>query len=1366
MKKYNTIILSIIFISGILFASTNPVWKVRIKAENDKLTDTIKTGYILKKSSQPSLLPSSTFDGKKFAVIKSNPLFDIKEDFTIQATILLPKLPTASYARIIAREKFNPRGGYALALRRDGSFVFWASGRTWVNSNLKVNPGTETTVGVMAYDGRLFLFVDDKFSRPSEFDGPVCLPTDTDIRLGNDFTGTIKDIAISDTAVYRDKVSPGNNDWKLPASLRDNNLRGDVVLNGWWAGRPAGSTKKYLKTHVPDIGRKPKIINEFYREFELPVSWKKRKITLEIGNCSHDAAIFINGKKLTTIKSDKRFIETELPVGNNTKKIKLLVQTGMISDDVWLRSYPRNETTITESFITTSFQQKNIRIRLAGKGKVGETMIPTVNIYELNSDTPIKTITAKQPVRIDVNGNWQADLTAEWKNPKLWSRWHPNLYAYTAQISNKNGDITDKTLKREFGFREVWIENGRFIVNGVPISICDDAWEGTLGYKNIMRKQAIVMLKNLKSMGITGGFRIRCDALLNAGDEIGMLFEVDAGSMVRFNIWDPNSGLTPMTGKEDTDDIRRKIIRWREHPSIISWRSNAPYCLTGMHPDYAGQNYDPWFYYPANKNVERAKAGQQIFKQMVGLMQKLDPSRIVGTHVSPYSPIDGLTRYLCDNLDLQEREEYFDHWFRSDRPKIIWVHEFGIPIMNHYFIRRIDHQMGHTGLFPKIHLEAAARLFGQQAYLFEDNETISKWGSMPYMEFCKLPGVQKAVAEQAYHIWRSWRTYGANLSAHHILNKHGFEYIASNDPIMRYGFSEENDPRISGLAFIPQKEPFPIKKVDRLLPAGKAILRGMNPLLAYIGGPDTQFNNKDHLYFSGKPIRKALILLNDFDDDVTIDGKWELTAPDGTVVTNGIIHDTVKAGHRALTDFPIEFTSPNVTERTDFKLRIKVSANLPGALEDTFDITVFPPHKQPKINFTGNMWCMNISDDATHETRHAIINRENAQFLKSAGLHPSLVKGLRTFIFKGNSPKAAADLYNGRHLVTEGIPQPGDLLIIPRQTLLAHRDNRQKTLRILEDIGLDDLVKRGLRVIIFEQDLPNIFGIVTEDTRPRRVFMSASDHPVFEGLMPSDLWYWTGKSTLVTAITPTAHTERSFPDRVWHSSTDNSVATRTMIRPQVGAVRALAVSGFDLAESPLLEVTRGKGRILFCTMNVTTRYGKDPAATRLVDNMFKYMTTVKEPDPELNTVATVPVNSPNVVVRKNLFRAAVPQGCDGWGITQGELFFRESIYTNNWITRKLPDFSIPVFAGTENDPLPKIIRKNPATGLYESTLDITTFKTGWSQRKVLWVKNTLIVNQGGSLPNGPALKHHGRLTDLYPIVWVENFVHPYTANIW
>jgi hypothetical protein len=239
----------------------------------------------------------------------------------------------------------------------------------------------------------------------------------------------------------------------------------------------------------------------------------------------------------------------------------------------------------------------------------------------------------------------------------------------------------------------------------------------------------------------------------------------------------------------------------------------------------------------------------------------------------------------------------------------------------------------------------------------------------------------------------------------------------------------------------------------------------------------------------------------------------------------------------------------------------------------------------------------------------------------------------------------------------------------------------------------------------------------------------------------------------------------NFPDRLWQVSNTNAVATTTLYRPQTGAARALAVSGFDLGETPLLEVVRGKGRILFCQLDVSNRYGHDPAATRIVDNMLEYMASAPQPPGKLNEVTHLKPDGRQVVQRPNVFRAAKPAGADGWGMTNAELFFRESLYTGHWVTRTRPEGIVPVLASAQGDAPPQVIRRS-VSGQYEMTLDESLFSTGWARRKVGFLRAAMIINQGGTSDVGPGLNLHGNPTRLYPHVWIEGFVHPYTAACW
>ncbi len=1154
-------------------------------------------------------------------------------------------------------------------------------------------------------------------------------------------------------------------EWELPSMfLRDNGLRGDVILNGFWLGKPADASKAAEKVRVPDDGVDRKAF-EYTREFTLPKGWEKRRLLLELGPVTEDGSVILNGKELGPVLKNKT-TEFALPQPVEGKQ-SLTVRTGVVNGDIWLRSLPADAPQIEDSYLMTSFRNKEVRIRLAGKAAKGIEPRPVVKLYaDKDGKELVKTIDAKEPLKIAGDGAWQCELAAEWKDAKLWSRWHPNLYYYTVEIVDASGTTSDKLLPRRFGFREVWIEDGRFVINGVPITGCGDSWEGAVGYNNAVKEQAERMIKNLKAMGLCMGFRVKCDVMMDVADELGFLIDADAGSLVRINIWDPKSGLTDMSGHENLEEITARVKRLREHPAIICWGSNAPFSHNTLYAGQVGLDPAPWDYFPDNRNAPRAREAHLIFKKMTEFLSQLDPTRAVATSNSPFSPIETCTRYLCDNLDLQEREQFFDYWAQSGRPKVIWAHEFGAPFQGHYYIRRTSFQHPHTGAFPKIHTELAARLFGEDVYVTEPDDLLRRWPTMWYDEHRTTPLVQKAVSEQVYNIWRAWRTQGVNASAHHIATADAFALPTKKKAEERYGLSQIEDPRRPGLSRITKPTGFPLLDVDQLLPGGQAYLRGTNPLLAYIGGPDGQFNTKDHLFYAGTPVRKAAIVLNDWDDPAALEGGWRLVDAKGAVIASGAVKGEVNPGARALTQFPIEFEAPKVDTRTDYMIELELKANLPGALSDRFALTVFPKVQPKPITFSGTIWKLNLSDDRVHERQHFFWNRDNESMLKAAGVDATLVKGLKTFEYMGYSPDAVRALDKSRELVTAGTPAPGDLLLIPRHCLRTFTDDRQLNLRLLEEMGLDKLIEDGLRVIVFEQNLPNILGVNTEDTRPRRVFMAAKGHPVFDGLEPSDLTYWSGDADLCDSFSPITMSEREFPDRVWHTSNLNAVASKPLIRPQVGAARALAVNGFDLGESPLLEVAKGKGRILFCQMDVTNRYGVDPAATRLVDNILRYMTSVEPPDPAKSAVALLKPDDKEVVMRKEVFRAAKPEGKAGWGITQGELLFRESLYDNNWLTKKLPAKEMPVLAGAEKEGRPLVIRTDAATGQHATTIDESLFQTGWSKRKAAWLKAALIINQGGSLKDGPGLAHHGRQLDLYPHVWVENFVHPYTGELW
>ena len=52
-----------------------------------------------------------------------------------------------------------------------------------------------------------------------------------------------------------------------------------------------------------------------------------------------------------------------------------------------------------------------------------------------------------------------------WKNPVLWDVESPNLYSMSVSLV-RNGKDADTLPAKDFGFREAWVENGEFRMNG------------------------------------------------------------------------------------------------------------------------------------------------------------------------------------------------------------------------------------------------------------------------------------------------------------------------------------------------------------------------------------------------------------------------------------------------------------------------------------------------------------------------------------------------------------------------------------------------------------------------------------------------------------------------------------------------------------------------------------------------------------------------------------------------------------------------------------------------------------------------------------------------------------------------------------
>ncbi|MDH7569747.1 MAG: hypothetical protein QHJ73_09190, partial [Armatimonadota bacterium] len=237
-----------------------------------------------------------------------------------------------------------------------------------------------------------------------------------------------------------------------------------------------------------------------------------------------------------------------------------------------------------------------------------------------------------------------------------------------------------------------------------------------------------------------------------------------------------------------------------------------------------------------------------------------------------------------------------------------------------------------------------------------------------------------------------------------------------------------------------------------------------------------------------------------------------------------------------------------------------------------------------------------------------------------------------------------------------------------------------------------------------------------------------------------DFRYWRDSSDLIPPWPdpgPLPPDRYAYPERFWKWGNTNAVATYVIEKPQTGACRALLDGGFDLMETPLLECAVGRGRILFCQVDVTSRWGTNPVATRLAENLLSYLAAAPEPRPDA-PAPLLPGAKEVLWDTRTADRGVPPEGPMGWGISRADLFFRETLV--------LP---APKSA-PEGGYIATLEGGRVACGLNPEALPDARLRV--KARRIL---AALRINTGGSDQDGPALSNHGNDDVLYPVKWPD-----------
>jgi hypothetical protein len=1031
------------------------------------------------------------------------------------------------------------------------------------------------------------------------------------------------------------------NVWRMGDAWRAKTpTREKICLNGLWRFRPVVEAKEadtvpkpndcwgwfpvpgiWTGSTTPDLWVQPLVLSPWIEEridlrkmdqawtkrtFTAPAEWAGRRVWFEATMVQTQAKVFVDdqpageiwfpGGKLELTKLIRpgreqtlAVLVTARPVEKESSvfmapdriiKNKASLKNKGLTGDVYLESEPAAEA-VDGVQVITSYRKKRIDFAVdltnPGTGKVQLV----ARIMERGRE--VKTVSS--PL---VDAAATITFGDGWRNPKLWDTDATgNTYTVGISLRDENGRLLDEYEPVRFGFREFWIDGRNFLFNGSPIHL--RALHNTndnVGAGRATLARCLLAMERMKEYGfnffISGNYNFSpgevgyIDSLLDAADQSGVLCSFSLPHIKDFNM------------KLDDPDQRARyevLTRWliqrvRNHPSVVLYAMN--HNATGYYGDqnplkmdgiYSPDAFGEKLTYKGSSY--RSKARQQA-ALAAEIAKSIDPTRPVYHHQSGNLGDMHTVNIYLNWAPRQERDDWMSHWEAEGRKPMFFV-EWGLPHISSWssyrgpqFIWRCD---AYQSLWDS---EFAATYVGERAYEMTKRKCESlaleeslwkegkpfRWSTLNRY----LHGTEECYLEiNSLFVdtnWPSHRTHGVSAMLpwdqgemwRRTGNSSSQELEWKGRNLQQPGLVTCLDP--SGSQYVNDNATNPWEPSS----LGRAFLRWNMPLCAYIGGAPGAFTEKGHNALPGDTLRKQLIVVNDTRREQSCRIAW--TSPFGM----GTDRVSVAPGGKAMV--PIKLRVPNDAKPGAYELSATFAFADESKQTDSFSLDVLAPSKP------------------ADRARVALFDPkgDTAKLLRASGLRYRKV----------DAGDALADT---------------DLLVIGREALAGAG-------------ALPELarIRAGLKVLVFEQDADTLrdrLGFRINVHGLRQVNARVPAHPAFAGLNSDNLRDWRGAATLVPPyLQGLPEVEKHNPKwnwcgfdntRVWRCGNRGAVASVLIEKPPRGNWQALADGGFDLEYAPLLEGVFGKGRVIFCQLDVSGRTESDPAAEQLCRNLVAYL---------------------------------------------------------------------------------------------------------------------------------------------------------------
>lgn len=632
----------------------------------------------------------------------------------------------------------------------------------------------------------------------------------------------------------------------------------------------------------------------FRRSFEVPATFRGRRLKLNFGGVKYNSRVFMNGKNVggcfggyeaftLDVTDAIRFDgPNELVVGCHdwtgvftSEKEKIAFPERADADSV--RSVPAdrilspvggifgsygiwNNVTleavsavhIKDVFIKPSVRKKELVVEYTlvnESGSAVETRLGAVvedaGVEALRIDAVAISIPAGQSAKVA--------LRKAWPNPPLWSQVDPHLLWLRSSLDG--GD----QLGTRFGFREFWVEGDKYFLNGSRINLLATSWWPP---QNVMDREEIRKAwLNVKKIGCVA-FRTHTQPWpslhYDVADEVGLLMIIEGA------VWNDDDTYRiydPRFWDNYASHLKSMVEQHRNRPSVVMW---------SLENEFLGGRLN-----------DKSSAKKDLVR-MGQLVRQWDPTRPL------FYESDGDPDGVADCIGIHYPHEYpdFTCWPNDSR----WLEKpASIP---HMFLN------------------------GAEKFEWRRDKPL-------YIgEFLWIPSRDP-----------SWHTVFFGDEAYRDYNSYRNRAKAESWKMQILGY---RDLEVGGMSPWTVIEGGPM---DETNPMFNAHLSAYRHVAAYSLEYDTRF-------YSGERVTRHLAVFNDILEPSALTLRWQLTQGTNTIASDQTTV-ALNAGERTHAD--VVLPMPEVAKRQSLVWNWQLERNGQQIFQDRRNLSVFPAAKLPSL---------------------------------------------------------------------------------------------------------------------------------------------------------------------------------------------------------------------------------------------------------------------------------------------------------------------------------------------------------------------------------------------------------------------------------